>query len=219
MSTYYQGRGARVYDQRHQHFTERTLSETLTALDTLAIAHHTESLQRAPRLLDVACGTGVLLSLLHERFKSAELYGVDGSQDMLALAQKRFGREVSLRLEQVVIGPSAQAGLPFPGGSFDLITCTNVLHAMPDPVSTLADLLRLLAPGGHLLLEDFVWRVPSSSWWLFKWLASRVGAGPLRPYTLTEVCSLCEQAGLRVRASHSFAIDWLLRGWVISIVN
>jgi ubiquinone/menaquinone biosynthesis C-methylase UbiE len=219
MSTYYRGRGAQSYDQRHQHFTERTLSETLAALDVEAIAHHTEPLQRAPRLLDVACGTGVLLSLLHERFPSAELYGVDGSQDMLALAQKRLGREVSLRLEQIVIGPSAQASLPFPGGSFDLITCTNALHAMPDPVPTLTNLLRLLAPGGHLLLEDFVWRPPSSSWWLFKWLASRIGAGPLRPYTLTEARTLCEQAGLRVRATRAFIIDWLLRGWVISIVN
>jgi ubiquinone/menaquinone biosynthesis C-methylase UbiE len=218
-SSYYQGSGARSYDQRHHHFTERTLSETLALIDVEATAHHTESLQRAPRLLDVACGTGVLLSLLHERFPSAELYGVDGSQDMLALAQKRLGGEASLRLEQVVIGPSTQAGLPFPEGSFDLITCTNALHAMPDPVSTLADLLRLLAPDGHLLLEDFFWRSPSFSRWLFKWLASRLGAGPLHPYTLTEACSLCEQAGLFVRASRSFVIDWLLRGWVISIVK
>jgi ubiquinone/menaquinone biosynthesis C-methylase UbiE len=137
MSAYYRGEGARFYDKRHQQFTERTLIETLAVLDVEALVDHARQQQRVPRLLDVACGTGVLLSLLHERFPDAELYGVDGSQDMLVLAQKRLGGEASLRLEQIVIGPDAPSGLPHPSGGFDLITCTNALHAMPEPVTTL----------------------------------------------------------------------------------
>ncbi len=181
MSAYYQGEGAQSYDQRHQHFTERTLIETLAALDVEAIADHATRKLRPPRLLDVACGTGVLLSLLHERIPSAELYGIDGSQDMLALAQKRLVVAPHLRLEHVVIGPDAQAGLPFPAESFDLITCTNALHAMPDPVIMLSALHHLLAPEGHLLLEDFAWRPPSFSWGIFARLARRAGAEALRP--------------------------------------
>jgi hypothetical protein len=67
MSAYYRGEGAQFYDQPHQRFTERTLSETLSALDVKALTDHAERLQRVPHLLDVACGTGILLSLLHER--------------------------------------------------------------------------------------------------------------------------------------------------------
>ncbi len=117
MSTYYRGEGARSYDQRHQHFTERTLIETLATLDIEAITDHAERKLRAPRLLDVACGTGVLLSLLHERIPSAELYGIDGSQDMLALAHKRLTVVPHLRLEHVVVGLNAQTSFPFPAES------------------------------------------------------------------------------------------------------
>jgi len=208
-----------VLDQRLQHFTQRTLSETLAILDVEAIADHAQQHRRTPRLLDVACGTGILLSLLHQRFPDAELYGVDSSQDMLALAQKRLSGVQELRLAHTIVGPSAQVGLPFPADSFDLITCTNALHAMPDPVATLAGFRRLLAPFGQLLLEDYARRPPPFPWWLIERLTSLIVEGHVHPYTLAETRSLCEQAGLCIRASRAFVIDWLMHGWVIHIVN
>jgi ubiquinone/menaquinone biosynthesis C-methylase UbiE len=219
MDAYYRGEGARSYDQRHQHFTERTLSETLSALDVKALTDHAESLQRIPRLLDVACGTGMLLSLLHEQIPNSELFGIDGSQDMLAQAHKRLTRVSHLRLEHVAVGQDAQADFPYPSESFDLITCTNALHAMPDPIATLTALHRLLAPRGQLLLEDFMWRLPSFSWGIFTRLARRAGAGTLHPYTQASARSLCEQAGLSIAHAHAFVIDWLLCGWVICVVK
>ena len=219
MTAYYRGRGAQSYDQRLNHFTQRTLSETLALVDFEDIAHHAQQHKRAPRVLDVACGTGILLSLLHQRFPSVELYGVDGSQDMLAQAQKRLSGVQGLRLEHTVVGASAQAGLPFPAGSFDLITCTNALHAMPDPVATLAEFRRLLAPYGQLLLEDYARRPSPFPWWLIERLTSLVVEGHVHPYTLAEALSLCEQAGLCIRASRAFVVDWLLHGWVIHIAN
>ena len=219
MSVYYRGKRAQSYDQRYQHFTACTLSETLALLNVEAIAEQAQQDRRVPRLLDVACGTGVLLSLLHERFPTAELTGIDSSQDMLAQAQARLCGIAHLRLEQVVIGPDAQAGVPYPSASFELITCTNALNAMPNPVATLADLHRLLVPGGHLLLEDIAWRLPHFLWGLSNWLARRVGAGALHPYTQAEARSLCEQAGFSIRASHAFVTDWLWHGWVIHSVK
>jgi ubiquinone/menaquinone biosynthesis C-methylase UbiE len=219
MSVYYRGKRAQSYDQRYQHFTACTLSATLALLNVEAIAEQAQKDRRVPRLLDVACGTGVLLSLLHERFPTAELTGIDSSQDMLAQAQARLCGIAHLRLAQVVIGPDAQAGLPYPSDSFDLITCTNALNAMPNPVATLADLHRLLVPGGHLLLEDIAWRLPHFLWGLSTWLARRVGAGSLHPSTQAEARSLCEQAGFSIRASHAFVTDWLWHGWVIHSVK
>ena len=219
MDTYYQGEGAQLYDQRHQHFTKRTLESTLAALDVKALADHAGRQQHVPRLLDMACGTGILLSFLQERIPSAELFGIDGSQDMLALAHKRLAGAPHLQLEHVVVGPHAPAELPFPAESFDLITCTNTLHAMPDPEVLLTTLHRLLVPGGQLLLEDFVWRAPSFSWGFLTRLARRVGAGSLHPYTLAQARFLREQAGLSIVHAHAFVIDWLLCGWVISIVK
>jgi SAM-dependent methyltransferase len=192
---------------------------TFTALGLLAAFGAGILSFLAPCVLDVACGTGALLSLLHELLPSAELSGIDGSQDMLALAYQRLAGVPHLRLEHIMVGPDAQAALPFPAERFDLITCTNALHALPDPVATLTALHRLLAPGGHLLLADFVWRPPSFSWGILTRLARRAGAGSLHPHTLTQARTLCEQAGLSVAHTHAFVIDRLLSGWVISHVK
>jgi ubiquinone/menaquinone biosynthesis C-methylase UbiE len=161
MSAYYQGGRARSYDQRWHHFTQHTLSETLALIDVEAIAHHAQAHQRAPRLLDVACGTGVLLSLLHERFPDAELFGIDGSQDMLLQAHHRLWAVASLRLEHAVIGSGEPTEFPFPPNSFDLITCTNALHNLADPIKTIASLRLLLAREGHLVMEDYARRSPA----------------------------------------------------------
>src|SRR6266567_2188761 len=121
MSAYYRGRRAQSYDQRWRNFTQLTLEETLAIIDIEALQHHAMEHQRAPRLLDVACGTGVLLSLLHERIPSADLSGVDASRDMLMQARQRLPAISSLRLEYAIVGPGERAGLPFPPESFDLI--------------------------------------------------------------------------------------------------
>lgn len=215
MSIYYQGRRAQSYDQLSSPFTERTLSETLALLSVEAISELAQQHNRAPQLLDVACGTGILLDRLHQRFPTAQLIGIDGSQDMLAQAQARLGELSQLRLQQIVIGQHTPSGLPFPDASFDLITCTNVLHALPDPLAILADLRRLLVPGGHLLLADLAWGPPHFLWRFINWMGRRAGAGPLHPYTLAQACTLCQSVGFSLQASHSFAIDWLLHAWVI----
>jgi hypothetical protein len=54
---------------------------------------------------------------------------------------------------------------------------------------------------------------------LFAHLAQWVGAGSLHSYTLAQACSLCEQVGLSIIHTRTFVIDWLLRGWVISIMK
>src|SRR2546421_6478333 len=87
MSTYYTGRRARRYNARWGTFNERTLAEALAMIDIAALHSIPKRLGRLPRLLDVACGTGILLSRLLDRLPGAEAYGVDGSEDMLAQAR------------------------------------------------------------------------------------------------------------------------------------
>src|SRR5260370_40847519 len=109
MIVYYRGKRAQSYDQRYQHLTACTLSATLALMNVEAIAEQAQQDRRVPRLLDVACGTGVLLSLLHERFPTAELTGIDSSQHMLAQAQARLSGIAHLRPQHAARAPAPHA--------------------------------------------------------------------------------------------------------------
>src|SRR5579875_3216790 len=216
MSAYYRGRRARLYEQHWSHFAQRTQQEVLALIDIAALRRRTCEQRRAPRLLDVACGTGRLLSYLYQQFPDAELYGIDGSQDMLLQARQRLPAVPSLRLEHVNIGSGEQARLPFPSGSFDLITCTNALHDLADPATFLADLMRLLVPGGWLAIEDYARRPSSLAWRLVEWLALRIDGSQGQPLTLAEAEQLCNQAGIYIVRSRAFVIDRIFHGWAIA---
>ncbi len=64
MSRRYTGKYAWRYNQRWRTYNERTLAEVLTMIDLAALRTHTACAGWQPRLLDVACGTGLLLKRL-----------------------------------------------------------------------------------------------------------------------------------------------------------
>lgn len=104
---------------------------------------------RPLRVLDVACGTGVLLRHLYERVPGMEAYGVNASADMLAQAREALKDLPNVYLERVEVDGGETANLPYAPHTFDLITCTNALHDIPDPVAFLTGLDRLLVSGGR----------------------------------------------------------------------
>ena len=213
MSEYYSDGRARRYNQRWRTYTEKTLAAAIAMIDFDAL-HHVE-LEHPPLVLDVACGTGTLLRQLLERVTGMEAYGVDGSADMLAQARSILKEQPHVRLERVKIGPGETAGLPFAPHTFELITCTNALHDLVEPVATLARLRQLLVPGGQLVLEDFARREPPFPWTAFEWLVRRIERSYVRAYTLAEAQALCARAGLHVVCQKAFPIDWLWHGWAL----
>lgn len=215
MSMYYTGSRAQGYNTHWHTFNERTLGEALAMIDVVALRSVPERSGRLPRVLDVACGTGILLRRLVDQVPGAEAYGVDASEDMLAQARAALKGRPHVHVERVEVGTGETASLPFAQESFDLITCTNALHDMPDPVATLAGLRRLLAPGGQLVVEDFGRRKPVFLWAAFEWLLRRIEGSPVHVYTLVEAQALCKQAGLYVACEKVFTVDWLWHGWVV----
>ena len=215
MSKYYTGWRARNYNIRWRTYTRRTLSEALAITDIAALRCVKTRLGRRPCILDVACGTGILLKHLLEQVPDVEAYGVDASADMLAQAHAALKGQPNVHLEQAEVGAGETAGLPYAPQTFDVITCTNVLHDLSDPVAVLAGLRRLLAPEGQLVVEDFARREFPFPWAVFEWLIRRIERGHVRAYTLVEAQSLCMQAGLRVAGKTAFTIDWLWHGWAL----
>jgi demethylmenaquinone methyltransferase / 2-methoxy-6-polyprenyl-1,4-benzoquinol methylase len=103
-------------------------------------------LPRGGHVLDVATGTGLVAAEL--RRQGFEVTGVDRSAEMLAVARRRFGDSVEL------VNASAEA-LPLDAGSFDHLTFTYLLRYVPDPGATLAELARVVRPGGFVAALEF----------------------------------------------------------------
>jgi ubiquinone/menaquinone biosynthesis C-methylase UbiE len=216
MSKYYTGERAHHYNTRWRTFTRRTLTETLAMIDITALRSIQERQGRLPRVLDVACGTGILLRRLLTLVPDIEAYGVDASADMLAQARAVLQDQLHVHLECAQIGTGVISNLPYAQENFDLITCTNALHDMLEPVALLAGLGRSLAPGGQLVVEDFAPREPRFFWAAFEWLLKQFEGNSVHAYSLTEALSLSQQAGLHVASRKEFTVDWLWHGWVLS---
>jgi SAM-dependent methyltransferase len=95
------------------------------------------------RVLDAGCGSGPLSAALRER--GATVAGFDKSAAMLKLARNRLGPDADLRVADL------GQPLPYPDAAFDDVIASLVLHYLEDWTAPLAELRRILRPGGRLI--------------------------------------------------------------------
>ena len=100
--------------------------------------------------VDLGTGTGRMMELFSTR--AGNLFGLDSSRDMLAVARANL-EKAGLRQGQVRHGDIY--ALPFADGFADLVTMHQVLHFLDDPARAIAEARRILAPGGLLMITDF----------------------------------------------------------------
>lgn len=114
------------------------------------------SLQPGERVLDIGTGPGLLLGEMAEKVGTGgEVLGLDASESMLTLARSRCA-ELNHRARMTLVQGDATA-LPFPDVAFDAAVATQV-YTFIDPLSTaLAELYRVLRPGGRALLLETDW--------------------------------------------------------------
>jgi demethylmenaquinone methyltransferase/2-methoxy-6-polyprenyl-1,4-benzoquinol methylase len=115
-------------------------------------------------VLDVATGTGLVAEQLLTR--GHRITGLDQSPEMLAVARRRFG-------ERVELVEASATDIPFPDASFDHLTFTYLLRYVDDPAATLAELARVVRPGGTIANLEF--GVPQGFWRPLWELYVRVG--------------------------------------------
>jgi SAM-dependent methyltransferase len=110
------------------------------------------------QVLDIGCGTGSLLILLHRAFPTAEIHGLDGDPEILALAARKTMTQPLISLKS-----GYSTNMPYSDGTFNAVTCSLMLHHLTDAdkEQTLREAWRILRSGGTLHIAD--WGKPSNA--------------------------------------------------------
>ncbi len=178
------------YETKWSLYVEVTTRETLARL----------SLRPGSRLLDVGCGTGFLLHRLSQTAPDARLSGVDPVPAMLSVARRRLSPDIQLQAAWV-------EHLPFESGTVDVVLSCNMFHYVRDPAAALREIMRVLAPGGRLVLTD----------WCDDYLACRIcdlylrlfNRAHVKMYNRGECLRLLHDAGFKAAAINRYKISWL----------
>ncbi|MEX0941563.1 MAG: methyltransferase domain-containing protein [Pseudomonadales bacterium] len=178
------------YDRRWRFYIDVSIEETLKRLEV----------PKDARVLDVGCGTGELLVALKTLVPDVHAFGIDLSDEMLAMARAKLSDGVELAL-------GAAEQLPFGNAHFDAVVSSNVFHYIRQPKAALREMQRVLKPGGQLIITDWC-----DDYWMCR-LCDRFlrqfNASHFRTYR-SEACSfLLTDAGFDDVDVTRYKINWL----------
>ena len=137
-------------------------------------------------LLDVACGAGYFLT--ESASHVGHVAGVDLSEPKVGLAKRRLGERIAAGTAEVAKGDAG--ALPWEDGRFTAVTCMDAFPFFPDPERALAEMCRVLRPGGRAVI-DMNPRVPEGT----ESHLFRGPAGQVRVWNDADVRRMMEAAG------------------------
>lgn len=157
--------------------------------------------RRDTRVLDVATGTGDLAFRIYQRFSSASIVGVDISEGMLQVASRRLEKMDSKARKTLSFATADCLALPYPDASFDIATVAYGVRNFARLKDGLAELRRVLAPGGTLCVIELSEPVNPVVKAFYKFyssglipLAGKMVSGDSRAYSyLPESIAACPQ--------------------------
>jgi len=155
-------------------------------------------LQAGERVLDMGCGAGRHAFEMYRR--GADVIALDQDADELAVVSEWFA---AMRDEGTVpLGAEADVkqgdalNLPFPDGEFDRVVAAEVLEHIPEDDRAIAELTRVLRPGGTIAVTVPRW-LPEKVCWALSDAYHEVEGGHVRIYRGDELVAKLEQAGLK----------------------
>ncbi|HLO63501.1 MAG TPA: class I SAM-dependent methyltransferase [Azonexus sp.] len=128
--------------------TECLEDENFRIRRDIAVAYVLKTVQPGARVLDLGCGTGPVLCEL--RRNGIDAVGLDYSEDMLAHARARLAAQA---LDAGGVEQGDCRNTPWPAASFDIVVCLGVISYIENYDPVLAEIDRLLKPGGTLLIS------------------------------------------------------------------
>jgi ubiquinone/menaquinone biosynthesis C-methylase UbiE len=193
------GKAARHKDQK---LYESTTFGSIPIKDTkdlpsLKMRFLMELLQKRKRpsatLLEVGCGTGRILSTIHERDPRLKLSGVDISKTQISIARREC-KGIAFLL-------ATAERLPFRDNSFDYVIFMDVIEHVENPDTMLREIHRVLKPGGYLYGGS-----PAEGHGIY-WLSKKIFGrhfkeeviGHIQQYTVADLHRRVRKAGLRIQ--------------------
>lgn len=151
------------------------------------------------RVLDVATGGGGFVHFLENGLKDFDsIVGIDMSESAAAAFSATFGSKPRIRFISMDAGD-----MEFDDASFDTVCISNSLHHMPDPECVLAEMMRVLSPGGHFIVSEMyrdaqtetqLTHVRLHDWWAA--VDSRTGTFHNATFTRAEIVRCVDGLGL-----------------------
>ena len=128
-----------VYDLRKPQFYRRSMKRAQIALGS-------RKERKVGRILDMGCGTAYFTSLLPAFY--SQVVGIDLSENMIQVAKNTLELTSMKGNIQFVVADGEK--LPFTSGSFSTVVCVDLLHHVPDVVSIVGEMARVIRHGGKV---------------------------------------------------------------------
>jgi len=146
------------------------------------------------RVLEIGCGRGVGTRIILEQFGAGEVLALDLDPDMVRLARRRLAPYAPRRC-RVEVGDAAS--IPEPDASFDAVFDFGILHHVPDWPAAVAEVARVLRPGGRFFFEE-VTRSALDRWAYRTFLEHP----PANRFRTAEFLAELEHRGIRVAGNY-----------------
>jgi ubiquinone/menaquinone biosynthesis C-methylase UbiE len=164
-------------------------------------------------VLDVACGPGIITAALAPRVR--EVVAFDLTPEMLIKARQRCA---DAGLSNVVFREGSALDMPFSDGSFDAVVTRLSIHHFQSPPRLMAEMVRVLKPGGTLVVADVISSEVAEESALHNAIEILRDPSHVRMLPMTELAALMVDAGLTIEQQTTWDEAREFEEWV-SIVD
>lgn len=196
----------RQFSQVAANYATSTVHATGPDLDAMVAA---AGLHGVERVLDAGCGTGHTTLRFAEQAR--EVVAVDLTEQMLAEG-RRLAREGGIENVSFRLGDVEQ--LEFPAGAFDIVTSRYSAHHYPHPRAALAELRRVLRPGGCLLMVDVMAPDEAAPDTFLNTVELLRDPSHVRDHTSSQWIQMMAEAGMAAEVVGTWPLRLDFRSWV-----
>ncbi len=161
-------------------------------------------IERRSKVLDVGCGGGRTVSKLCGIVGNGKVYGVDYSELCVSKSQKLNSKNIICGKAKIL--KASVSSLPFEDNSFDSVTAVETYYFWPDKQNDLKEILRVLKPGGKILMVFEMLKTDNDP---FKWERVEKSLG-ISAVTEDEIAAVLSVAGYQnVNTYTKAGTSWL----------